>query len=576
MVTKDRRAESISNKLIYGAVFMVLLPALLIVWSVLLDKSIKLPVPDIPLVAFSTFIIGVFLISKGMFDLISYGRGLPMSAFPPKKFVSQGIYHWFSHPIYLGSGLFSMSLSLVFKSSSGFYLVTPVFIIAMISYVCGYERLLNRKIFGNDLLQHNAVFAFPRALSIKVSWQKKIATTINIFSSWLFGWYAIDYVRCGHLCIDKKELLNLVYLLPFIYLVVDITITKTEKALRKLAIAGFVAINMFIYFYALLPAFGIHMVYPVNLLVGFFCVYFGYHYQFSWSALQRFTGIVANSRKDWVFFEGRFRIINHSIFSGLAGAVGVGIAAVIMNHGPSALMLVIFVMAGATLFAQLLWGSAALLRPFGYWGAILGGMIGILVVYLLFRLSPSKIFLASVLCAPFAQAIGRFRCLSQGCCHGVLANKETGIRVWQEQSRVVQISGLRGKYILNTQLYSIIFNILLGFFLFAMWKAGYFADTLIIGLYLILTGIERFSEDAYRGEKQTRHLYGLVENQWLAIVALLVGILTTIIPGKPTDIGMAGFDQIIIIATIAGGLITAFAMSVDFPKSKVRFSRLSG
>ena len=162
MVTKDRRAESISNKLIYGAVFMVLLPALLIVWSVLLDKSIKLPVPDIPLVAFSTFIIGVFLISKGMFDLISYGRGLPMSAFPPKKFVSQGIYHWFFHPIYLGSGLFSMSLSLVFKSSSGFYLVTPVFIIAMISYVCGYERLLNRKIFGNDLLQHNAVFAFPR------------------------------------------------------------------------------------------------------------------------------------------------------------------------------------------------------------------------------------------------------------------------------------------------------------------------------------------------------------------------------------------------------------------------------
>ena len=52
----------------------------------------------------------------------------------------------------------------------------------------------------------------------------------------------------------------------------------------------------------------------------------------------------------------------------------------------------------------------------------------------------------------------------------------------------------------------------------------------IIGLYFILTGIERFTEDAYRGEIQTRFRKGLRENQWIALGSLLIGIALTMIP----------------------------------------------
>ena len=43
--------------------------------------------------------------SKGMLDLTCFGHGLPMNAYPPHTFVTQGMYLLFSHPIYLGAHL---------------------------------------------------------------------------------------------------------------------------------------------------------------------------------------------------------------------------------------------------------------------------------------------------------------------------------------------------------------------------------------------------------------------------------------------------------------------------------------
>jgi phosphatidylglycerol:prolipoprotein diacylglycerol transferase len=199
-----------------------------------------------------------------------------------------------------------------------------------------------------------------------------------------------------------------------------------------------------------------------------------------------------------------------------------------------------------------------------------------LLVSFFFAIPLATVALAVVLCAPFAQAIGRLRCLAQGCCHGTVTTKDFGIRIWQSQSRVVAISGLKGKYILNTQLYSILFNIPLGFLLWSIWLSQSLSSFCIIGLYLIFTGIERFTEDAYRGEKQTRFRKGLRENQWIALGAVLIGIcitmLPTSLPGHPSGI----FNLALFAAAVVGGVLTAFAMSMDFPKSTSRFSRLSG
>jgi prolipoprotein diacylglyceryltransferase len=139
------------------------------------------------------------------------------------------------------------------------------------------------------------------------------------------------------------------------------------------------------------------------------------------------------------------------------------------------------------------------------------------------------------------------------------------------------MSGLGGRYILPTQLYSIVFNVLLGTLLLALYVSGEAESSFIVGLYFILTGIERFAEDAYRGEKQTRWRGPLRENQWIALASMIAGVAVTLIPSAtPPAPDYGAFGPVFVLAMVLGGLLGAFAMSMDFPKATFRYSRLSG
>lgn len=497
---------------LYGVAFVILLPLCLILWSVYLDKSIDLPVPGWKPVAIAVMAPGIILIAKGMLDLWVMGKGLPMNAFPPGKLVTRGIYAWLAHPIYLGAALLSAGVSLWYRSGSGLYIVTPILVLGMVSLVYGYEKAAIFKIFGDTARQYRPILSIPTT----GKWRRPAITVV-------------------------------IFILMIVYLSVVLFLFDFHFAENAL-IVGLSSLAV------LIIAFG---------------------YKAVWKTLRRFSGWVANSRHDWILFGGRFRIINHSIFSGLAGAVAAGILTYIIGDGRAVLLLGVCAILGAALFAQFRWGSASLLRPFGYWGAITGGILGIILIRIVFGIPIYQATMAAALCAPFTQATGRLRCLSQGCCHGPVTNKEMGIQVWQSQSRVVVLSGLKGEYIFPTQIFSILFNLLLGLLLLAVWSSQQFSGPFIIGLYLILTGIERFTEDAYRGEKQTRLAKGLKENQWIAMAAVGIGIIVTILPSTPIK-ASGEFNLALWGTAISGGLITAFAMSMDFPGSKVKYSRLSG
>jgi len=96
---------------------------------------------------------------------------------------------------------------------------------------------------------------------------------------------------------------------------------------------------------------------------------------------------------------------------------------------------------------------------------------------------------------------------------------------------------------------------------------------LIGGLYLILTGIGRFCEEGYRGEPQTPILAGLRLYQWIAIGTLLAGIAITTVPSGPAPAPQ--FYWGLAVPAACFGLVTAFAMGVDFPESNRRFARLT-
>jgi len=226
----------------------------------------------------------------------------------------------------------------------------------------------------------------------------------------------------------------------------------------------------------------------------------------------------------------------------------------------------------SALWAQLIEGSEKLKRPFGYYGALIGILFASLVVWLMGVNVWVIIGVVSVV-MPWVQAIGRLRCLVNGCCHGTkTSNNSIGIRYFHFRSRVCGISNLKGELLHPTQLYAIIWLFFVGLILLKLWFSN-FSYPFIFGIYLILTGLGRFVEEAYRGEVQTIVWKGLRLYQWTAILTVLIGMVMTSINVEYVLIETQ-MSWEIFLSSILGGFITFFAMGVDFPNSNVRFSRL--
>lgn len=273
---------------------------------------------------------------------------------------------------------------------------------------------------------------------------------------------------------------------------------------------------------------------------------------------------------------GRLRVMNHAVFSGLAGGVGAGLVVLVAGAQHAALVAALMVVGalGAALVGQLLVGSTGRLsRPFGYFG----GLVGIAVVGGLATLvtpDAATALAAFALVAPLTQALGRLRCLVQGCCHGTLAPAASGIVVTNPHSRVTA-AGLAGQPIHATQLYSIVGNLLLAPALAALWFGGAPIAT-VMGAYLVGAGATRFVEEAYRGEPRTAVWRGLHSYQWFAIAMVVVGLGVLLIPTPPAPPLEPTAWPLAVGIGAAFFVFCAAALSVDAPGSTARFSRLSG
>jgi uncharacterized membrane protein len=97
---------------------------------------------------------------------------------------------------------------------------------------------------------------------------------------------------------------------------------------------------------------------------------------------------------------------------------------------------------------------------------------------------------------------------------------------------------------------------------------------MICGVYLLLGGIGRFVEEAYRGEPQTLILYGLRLYQWLAIITALIGAIITTITSAPLAPIPQPHPSSALTAFFCG-MLAWFVSAIDFPNSDRRFARLT-
>jgi membrane-associated phospholipid phosphatase/protein-S-isoprenylcysteine O-methyltransferase Ste14 len=315
---------------------------------------------------------------------------------------------------------------------------------------------------------------------------------------------------------------------------------------------------------------GMHAI--VDVLGGFIAFFFVAHIQTVWEKVRQLTERLANSWKEWRF--GPVRIINHGLYAGAGAFVVLSIVGTLT--GPDyiiALMIVAFSMViTSAIWAQVIEGSPSLLRPYGWYGGILGALTGILIAKLL---GANAWLLAGAfsVAAPWGQSVGRLRCLVQGCCHGREAPTVVGIRYIHPRSRVTRLSSLAGVPVHPTPLYSILYNLVIAIIMARLWQL-HAAISLIVGTYLILTGLARFVEESYRGEPQTAIKAGLKLYQWMAILSVVAGVFITMI-GNTINAPEPQLNWGSIIAAGCFGLFSWFAFGVDFPNSNRRFARLT-
>lgn len=291
-----------------------------------------------------------------------------------------------------------------------------------------------------------------------------------------------------------------------------------------------------------------------------------------WAGVRRATERLANSWLEWEV--GPVRILSHGAWAGLCAMVGLGVSLSLvgMAHREEMLLMMAVAILGAAVWAQVVEGSAQLLRPFGYFGGAFGA-VGVAALIEVTRGTGWLILAGFGVGAAFAQAIGRARCLVQGCCHGRVAAEAVGIRYHHPRSRVVRLAGLGGQPLHPTPLYSFLWMMLVGAILVRLWLAPV-GPAFVVGWYFILSGIGRFVEEHFRGEPQTATVAGLRLYQWLALGFLVVGAAATTVaaPAVPRPmVPPPGVAPVIVLA----GLLTWAAYGVEVPGSNRRFSRLT-
>ncbi len=316
---------------------------------------------------------------------------------------------------------------------------------------------------------------------------------------------------------------------------------------------------------------GMHAIADIVSAAVFYFVF--WNYRAVWKRLRDWTEILANSWKEWRV--GPVRIISHGAYAAIGGGGGLWIAASLA--GPTQVVasaaVAVCALVGAGLWAQKLEGASGLSRPFGFYGSVFGGITGCLVAGVM-GFDVLLLLAALAVSAPWVQGIGRLRCLVQGCCHGRPTRDGVGIRYWAPRSRVCTMTAFRGVPVHPTPLYSILANVVTMAILVRLWSLDAPLGV-VAGAFLILNGVARFAEEAYRGEPQTIVVGGLRIYQWAAAVSVMIGVVLTMVSAAPAPPFRLTGDVTVIAISLLFGAMAGIAMGVDFPNSNRRFARLA-
>jgi protein-S-isoprenylcysteine O-methyltransferase Ste14 len=643
------------HRILYGALFVLALPLLLVSWSGALSRQIPLAGVYSPTAGLALAAVGSALVVAGGIGLMLYGRGLPMNAFPPPVLVRRGVFRWLRNPMYIGVVLLCAGIALAAGSAAGLWLVTPALGLGALALIWGYERRDMFDRFGAASLDP-PLLSLPRDRHGAPRATERMAVYLWVLIPWLIAYAAVQALGrppdafVTTLGPERRwpvlQWTELVYFSAYIFIPITPLVIRSARGLRGFAVRGAVATVGVTLCWLVVPvvadnrafvadglpgqllAFEQHssrgmaawpafhvlwsllaaqgwgsnaraggsvawkwMGWSWAALISASCLTTGMHSiievvsavlfylplrnpERTWEWIRGGTERLANSWREWRI--GPLRVINHGIWAALGAACGVVVGGSAAGPGryPAIAALGLAVLLGAGLGAQALEGSSKLLRPFGWYGGVLGGVAGTMLIWAFTDIPPVALLAALSVAAPWIQIFGRIRCLIQGCCHGGPAGPLRGICYRHPRSRVNQLAGLSGVPLHATPLYSITGNLIIGVLMVRLQVLGA-SDPILLGVYLMLAGFARFVEEAYRAEPQTPVLGGLRLYQWCALFSVAAGLVCTSLPGTGSPGGFIAPPAPLWWYGAGVGLLYGIAMGVDFPGSNRRFSRLA-
>lgn len=165
--------------------------------------------------------------------------------------------------------------------------------------------------------------------------------------------------------------------------------------------------------------------------------------------------------------------------------------------------------------------KTSILKDFGYgfvvYGAIIGGALTIYLYCKKKKWNVLELLDSTVPGLAIAQGFGRIGCLMAGCCYGAETDSPISI-VFPEGSLAPS-----GVHLHPTQIYSSIFDFLLGIFLLWYIKKSNKSGK-VVGAYFIAYSIGRFLIEFLRNDPRG-NVGVLSTSQFIAIFTLIIGIV---------------------------------------------------
>lgn len=256
------RSGRILGQLLYGTLFAVVVPGLLVWWAAATEDVIPLPALQSTWGGLALTTAGLALMVAGTVTLMTRGQGLPMNAYPPPVYVSQGIYRIAPHPIYVGFWLGCVGVALWWGSASGLWLISPMVALALAALVLGYERPDLRKRFGRETI-HKPLISLPRDIAGRPGAWDRLSVYLLVLAPWAIAFEAVFALGVppdavvAHFPFERRwpvwQWTEAIYASTYVFVLATPLIVQTSAALRRFAVTGLIATAAVILVYLTVP-----------------------------------------------------------------------------------------------------------------------------------------------------------------------------------------------------------------------------------------------------------------------------------------------------------------------------------